>query len=140
MKRRKAREYVLQFLFQSDFRDKRHQKNNLKQFWADKECDPEIKEFATDLINGTLSLLDEIDSEIANAAEHWDIERIASVDKNILRFAVYEILYRKDIPLVVTINESIEIAKKYSTSESAAFINGILDKIAKKVKKQKADR
>jgi len=135
MKRRKAREYVLQFLFQSDFRNKNEISGSLKQFWADKEKDPEVKKFATDVIKGTLSSLDEIDSVINKSAEHWKIQRMAAVDRNILRFAVYELLHRNDIPPAVTINEAIEVAKKYSTTESAAFINGILDKIAKKVKK-----
>jgi len=139
MKRRKAREYALQFLFQSDFGDKDHRKNNLKQFLSDKEKDPEVKKFASEIIDGTLSMLDEIDSVIKKAAENWVLERMAAVDRNILRFAVYELLQRKDIPPAVTINEAIEIAKKYSTLESASFINGILDKIAQKAKpKQKA--
>jgi len=130
---------VLQFLFQSDFGDKDHRKNNLKQFLSDKENDPEVKKFASEIIDGTLSMLDEIDSVIKKAAENWVLERMAAVDRNILRFAVYELLQRKDIPPAVTINEAIEIAKKYSTLESAAFINGILDKIAQKAKpKQKA--
>jgi len=135
MKRRKAREYVLQFLFQSDFGNKGSISAGLKQFWADKEEDTEIKKFAAEIIKGTLSSLDEIDSTINKSAEHWAIQRMAAVDRNILRFAVYELLYRDDIPRAVTINEAIEVAKKYSTTESAAFINGILDKIAKKVKK-----
>lgn len=139
MKRRRAREYALQFLFQSDFGDGKHRKNNLKQFLSEKENDPEVKNFASEIINGTISALDEIDSVIKKTAEHWVLERMAAVDRNILRFAVYELLYCNDIPSAVTINEAIEIAKKYSTSESAAFINGILDKIAKKTKtKQKA--
>ena len=139
MKRRRAREYALQFLFQSDFRDGKHRKNNLKQFLSEKENDPEVKNFASEIINGTISALDEIDSVIKKTAEHWVLERMAAVDRNILRFAVYELLYCNDIPSAVTINEAIEIAKKYSTSESAAFINGILDKIARKTKpKQKA--
>ncbi len=139
MKRRKAREYVLQYLFQCDFRDKNSAKNNLKQFWADKEKDPDVKKFASEIIDGTLSELDRVDAAINNAAEHWVLDRMAAVDRNILRFSAYEILYRKDIPPAVTINEAVEIAKKYSTSESASFINGILDKIARKANKnQKA--
>ena len=130
---------MLQFLFQSDFGDKDHRKNNLKQFLSDKENDPEVKKFASEIIDGTLSMLDEIDSAIKKTAENWVLERMAAVDRNILRFAVYELLQRKDIPPAVTINEAIEIAKKYSTLESASFINGILDKIAQKAKpKQKA--
>jgi len=139
MKRRRAREYALQFLFQSDFRDGNHKKNNLKQFLSEKEKDPEVKKFAKEIIEGTLSMLDEIDSLIKKAAENWVLDRMAAVDRNILRCAVYELIQRKDIPPAVTINEAIEIAKKYSTLESASFINGILDKIAQKAKpKQKA--
>ena len=136
MKRRKAREYVLQFLFQSDFGNKSDTGRSLKQFWADKEKDDEVRKFATEIIKGTLSSLDEIDSVINKSAEHWVLQRMAVVDRNILRFAVYELLYRTDIPPAVTINEAIEIAKKYSTHESASFINGILDKIAKGTKSQ----
>ena len=68
---------------------------------------------------------------VQEAAEHWDLHRMAAVDRNILRFAVYEILYRPDIPSAVTINEALEIAKKYSSLESVPFINGLLDRIAR---------
>ncbi|HUJ90817.1 MAG TPA: transcription antitermination factor NusB, partial [Syntrophorhabdales bacterium] len=68
---------------------------------------------------------------IQEAAEHWDVRRMAAVDRNILRSAVYEILYRNDIPSAVTMNEALEIAKKYSSLESVPFINGLLDKIAR---------
>lgn len=128
MKRRLAREYVLQYLFQLEFRNKNYS-DSVSDFLS-KEKDPEVKKFASDIIKGTISMLDEIDLAIKNIAEHWEIERMAAVDRNILRFAAYELLYRNDIPPAVTINEAIEIAKKYSTSESATFINGILDKIA----------
>ena len=87
MKRRKAREYALQFLFQSDFGDKDHRKNNLKQFLSDKDKDPEVRKFASEIIDGTLSMLDEIDSAIKKAAENWVLERMAAVDRNLLRFA-----------------------------------------------------
>lgn len=130
MKRRLAREYVLQFLFQREFRGKNNSKNDLKQFLSD-EKDDAVKKFVERLVRGTINSLDEIDAVIKSAAEHWMLQRIAAVDRNILRSAVYELLHCADIPPAVTINESIEIAKKYSTLESAAFINGILDKIAK---------
>lgn len=138
MKRRLAREYVLQFLFQNDFAEKNRVKNNLKQFFSDKEKNPEVVQFATKIINGTLEKQDEIDNTIKETAEHWIPDRIAVVDKNILRSAIYELLFCNDIPPAVTINEAIEIAKKYSTAESASFINGILDKIARKTKKYKS--
>lgn len=133
MKRRKAREYALQFLYRIDFINTSEPKSeDLEAFWKDVgEKDPDSKAFAEDIIYGALKNLSEIDSVIQMAAEKWKISRIASIDRNILRLATYELLFRKDIPQAVTINEAIEIAKKYSTSESASFINGILDKIAK---------
>jgi len=133
MKRRKAREYALQFLYRIDFINTASPKSvDLKAFWTDvEEKDADLKAFAEDIISGALKNLYEIDSIIQKAAEKWKISRIASIDRNILRLAAYELLFRKDIPQAVTINEAIEIAKKYSTSESASFINGILDRIAK---------
>ncbi|MCL5062120.1 MAG: transcription antitermination factor NusB [Nitrospirae bacterium] len=143
MKRRKAREYALQFLYRIDFIKVSTGNNNkakglsdikdsLEVFWSDTdEKNPDTKAFAEDIISGTIKNLKEIDPLIQKIAQKWKISRMASIDRNILRFATYELLFRKDIPNAVTINEALEIAKKYSTSESAAFINGILDKIAK---------
>jgi N utilization substance protein B len=143
MKRRKAREYALQFLYRIDFINissgnskgapaSKTLKNNLEIFWSDTdEKNPDTKAFAEDIISGTIKNLKGIDSLIQKVAEKWKMSRMASIDRNILRFAAYELLFRKDIPPAVTINEALEIAKKYSTSESAAFINGILDRIAK---------
>lgn len=132
MKRRKGREHAFQFLFQFDFTQKLPDQRDFDEFFADKEKDPEILLFSQDIVNGTIRNLAEIDAAIQEAAEHWVLHRMAAVDRNILRLAVYELLYRSDIPAAVTINEAIEIAKKYSATESAAFINGILDRIAKK--------
>ena len=106
---------------------------DLDAFWLDvKEEDLDVVSFANALVEGTLGHLKDIDSAITVAAEHWVLERMAAVDRNILREAAYEILYLEDIPPAVTINEALEIAKKYASKESAAFINGILDKIAKR--------
>lgn len=134
MKRRRGREYVLQFLFQFDFTGKRPNEEDFNAFWTDKDEDDEVKGFVRDIFYGTVDNLGQIDEVIKAAAEHWAIDRMAAVDRNILRAATYELLFRKDIPSAVTINEAIEIAKKYSTSESAPFINGILDRIAKGLK------
>lgn len=138
MKRRKAREYVLQFLYEIDFTklssdiSQEELKGKLNLFWKEaKEKDRSIKKFAGDIIKGTLANLEAIDSVIQSATENWRLDRMASIDRNILRFAAYELIYQKDIPPAVTINEAIEIAKTFSTVESAAFINGILDKILK---------
>ena len=135
MKRRKAREYALQILFQVDFKEKKIDSNDLEEFWSDKRESRDVKEFAEEIVRGTLSRLDEIDTMIERVTENWLLKRMAAVDRNILRFAAYEILYRKDIPSAVTINEAIEIAKKFSSTEAAPFINGVLDRLTKEVGK-----
>jgi N utilization substance protein B len=135
MRRRRAREYALQILFQIDFKGREVSGNDFDDFWLDKDETGDVKKFAEEIVRGTIKSLDEIDSWIEKVAENWVLRRMAAVDRNILRFAAYEILYRKDIPSAVTINEAIEIAKKFSSSESAPFINGILDKLAKEVGK-----
>ena len=128
--RRKARELALQALYQIDI-NKETSKEVLKRFWEEKKISPEAKKFTEELVKGTSTRRKDIDSLICKYSEHWKIERINIIDRNILRFAIYELLYLKNIPPVVTINEAIEIAKKYSTSESGKFLNGILDKIKK---------
>ncbi len=80
--------------------------------------------------------INEVDAAIKDAAEHWVLERMAAVDRNILRFATFELLYSPDVPPAVVIDEALEIAKRFSSTESAAFINGILDRIAKTKRKQ----
>ena len=130
MNRRKARDYALQMLFQHDFVGDRSGLEVTDERSADKKANEELKKFAGELVTGTLKHLEEIDRVVQEAAEHWKMERMAAVDRNILRCAVYEIIYRSDIPAAVTINEALEIAKKYSALESVSFINGLLDKIA----------
>jgi N utilization substance protein B len=130
MNRRRAREYTLQMLFQSEFAGK-DRLTFPDDFWVGKEDNEDLKDFTRDLFSGTTEHLGEIDGVIQGAAENWDLRRMAAVDRNILRFAVFEIIYRPDIPSAVTINEALEIAKKYSSQESAPFINGLLDKIAR---------
>ncbi len=138
MKRRKAREYALQFLYGISFIQKsgnidpKEIRDELYIFWTEAEVkDLDIREFAEEIITGTLANLETIDSTIQSAAENWKLDRMSSVDRNILRFAAYELLFDRTIPPAVTINEAIEIAKAFSTLESASFINGILDKILK---------
>jgi N utilization substance protein B len=130
MNRRKARENALQTLYQLDFKGDTPALGSSDQFLMIKEQNPDLKGFSEELVKGTIENLKEIDRVIEKAAEHWKVERMSAVDRNILRFTVYEIIYRDDIPSAVTINEALEIAKKYSTAESAPFINGLLDKIA----------
>lgn len=135
MKRRKAREYALQMLFQLDFTESAYDEKAINEFWSEKNVEADIKEFALNLVQGTLDNLDTIDAKIEMVTENWLLKRMAAVDRNILRFAAYEILFRKDIPSAVTINEALEIAKKYSSSEAASFLNGILDRLAKEAGK-----
>lgn len=152
MKRRKAREHALQFLYRIDFFDGAggktrsytepgELKSELDSFWKEAgDVEQEVKSFAEDIITGTIKNLETIDSVIQRIAEKWTLSRIASIDRNILRLAAYELLFRKDIPAAVTINEALEIAKKYSTAESASFINGLLDRIVREYSAKGPDR
>ena len=89
--------------------------------------------FASELVDGVVAHLAEIDARIAEKSKHWSMARMARVDLNILRLAVFELLYRPDIPKNVTMNEAIEVAKKFGAEDSASFVNGILDEIASSV-------
>jgi len=131
MKRRIARECALQLLFQYDFTCKRPERRDLEEFWSIRNEPDDIKAFSEEIFFGTIDNIEEIDRVISNFAENWRLDRMAAVDRNILRLATYELLYREDIPVKVAINEAIEIAKKYSSQESPSFVNGILDRIAK---------
>ena len=131
MKRRKAREHALQILFQLDIKKEKPSASILKHFWAEYQSDEEVKVFSEEIVKGTFKHLTEINKLIHQCAKNWSLDRMAVVDRNVLRMAVYEILYRMDIPTSVTINEAIEIAKKFGTDESGAFVNGILDSVAR---------
>jgi len=131
MKRRKAREHALQILFQLDVRREKPSAAVLKHFWNEYDVDDEIRAFAEEIVKGAYKHLPKINDLIHQCAKNWSLDRMAVVDRNVLRMAIYEILYRVDIPTSVTINEAIEIAKKFGTDESGAFVNGILDKVAR---------
>ena len=128
--RRKARECALQMLFAADVAGTRGDQL-ARTFWselADGEFEPGAQEFATRLALGALAHLEEVDERIKSRAEHWRISRMALVDRNLLRLAVYEFLH-EPTPRTVTINEALEIARRFSTYEATQFINGILDAI-----------
>lgn len=127
-KRTRARELTLQFLYQLDLRGP-DSLNEAKEFLREEESDKSTRDFALHLIRGTSENLEEIDHLIRDVAQNWNIERMAVIDRNVLRMATYEILHRKDIPPKVSINEAIELGKRYSTQNSGGFINGVLDKI-----------
>ena len=152
-KRREARERAVQFLFQHDLNPPEDLEAALEQFWQSQRAaaiaedkgtahwgqpvempplssdEAAIRLFADPLIRGALEHRDEADAIITKHAKNWELHRIAAVDRNILRLAIYEMLHRDDIPPVVSINEAVDIAKKFSTQDSGKFVNGILDKV-----------
>ena len=152
-KRREARERAVQFLFQHDLNPPERLDGALDQFWESQRAaaiaeekgaanwgekvelppptsdEAAVRLFADPLIRGVLEHRDESDDIIKKHAKNWDLHRIAAVDRNILRLAIFEMLHRDDIPPVVSINEAVDIAKKFSTQDSGKFVNGILDKV-----------
>ena len=152
-KRREARERAIQFLFQHDLNPPEMLDEALEHFWSSQRAaaiaedkgaatwgqkvelpeptgeEVEVRTFADPLIRGALQYRDEADAIIVKHAQNWELHRIAAVDRNILRLAIYEMLHRDDIPPVVSINEAVDIAKKFSTQDSGKFVNGILDKV-----------
>jgi transcription antitermination protein NusB len=153
-KRRVARERAVQFLFQYDLNPSEEFATAWEHFWTSQrisaakpeqdqalwgqplpQLPPETTEesatrvFAETLVKGVLAARDTLDEQIVKHTKNWDIHRMAVVDRNVLRLAIYEMLHRDDIPPIVSINEAVDIAKRYSTEESGKFVNGILDKI-----------
>jgi N utilization substance protein B len=135
-RRRKAREETLRILYRLEF-DNRQSEETLSQYWENKKTNQAIREYSTWLVNGIISHHKKIDTIIQNASEHWRLSRMALIDRNILRMAVFELLYEENIEPAVVINEAIEIAKAYSGNEAAAFVNGVLDAIRKNLGNQK---
>ena len=128
-RRRKARELALQFLYQLDQSGDSDPTPHEAEFWARHPVDESARTFASAMVSGTKANQGQIDHTIAECTEHWDLDRMAVVDRNILRLAVYELGWCADVPPKVVINEAIEIAKKFGTQESSRFINGILDRV-----------
>lgn len=152
-KRREARERAVQFLFQHDLNPPDQLELELTQFWNSQRAaaledekgpakwgettelppptveEAEMRLFAEPLIKGVLEHRAELDEHIKRHCKNWDFHRIAAVDRNIMRLAIYEMLHREDIPPVVSINEAVDIAKRFSTEDSGKFVNGILDRV-----------
>jgi len=152
-KRREARERAVQFLFQHDLNPPENLDRELNEFWDTQRAaaiagekgpatwgqpvelppptaeEVEMRLFAEPLIRGALEHRDAIDEHIKKHAKNWEFHRIAAVDRNIMRLAIYEMLFREHIPPIISINEAVDIAKKYSTQDSGKFVNGILDKV-----------
>lgn len=135
--RRKARECALQMLFAADVA-KAQESALTNNYWnelGEEELDEKTRGFADAIVLGALRQLDTIDDRIRTRAEHWRIERMAIVDRNVLRLAVYEFLFT-DTPHTVIINEALEIARRFSSYEATQFINGILDAIKHDLEKK----
>jgi N utilization substance protein B len=138
--RRKARELALQMLFQSDLGHQSAEQVR-KTFWAERQdIEHEIRGFADDLFGLAKQRAEEIDVVIEKHAEHWRVDRMSAVDRNILRSSVAEFFGYPSTPPAVVINEALEIARKFSAPESVQFINGVLDSVAKDVGKKAVSR
>jgi len=131
-KRTLARECALKILYRIEI-SRESAESSLKDFWskAGGSLDKEAYDFAEMLVRGAYENILSIDGVISKYTDNWNISRMAVIDKNIIRISVYEMLYREDIPPNVSINEAIELAKKYGDVDSGKFVNGILDKIKK---------
>ena len=158
--RHEAREWALQFLFQSEFNRAESLDEGFRLFWQHQDDEPaaapprppdagaadsqdrqraKARRFAEELARGVIAHHAEIDPLIAQHAENWEIDRMGTVDRNAMRIAVFEMLHRDDIPPVVSINEAVELAKAYSSIESGKFVNGILDRIRKELRRPARD-
>ena len=130
--RTKSRECALQMLYQVDIRQA-DAKQVITDFWeAHEQLDSDVKAYANELVEGTLARRPEIDQRITAHADNWNLNRMAVIDRNILRLGAFELLYLDDVPSKVCINEAIELAKRFGDAESGKFINGVLDAIHKK--------
>lgn len=128
--RRKAREHALQILFQIDMtRD--DPGSALELHWKGRDVDPASRAFAEAIVHGAIADAVRIDSLIRSSSENWRIEHMATVDRNVIRVAIYELLHEPSTPSAVVIDEAIEIAKRYGGEESGEFVNGVLDAVRK---------
>ncbi|HLK10131.1 MAG TPA: transcription antitermination factor NusB [Candidatus Binatia bacterium] len=129
--RRAARELAIQALYQLDVAGEEAADADLALFWSHFEQPPAVQRFARELVEGVRAERGRIDRLIADAAEHWRLPRLSRVDLAVLRLATFELLARPDIPASVTLDEAVEIARRFGGDDSAAFVNGVLDHIAR---------
>jgi len=130
-KRTQSREYALKILYQAEL-TRREIHLAAEKFWSEFESiDKHVRSFSDRLTTGVEENRQKIDDKISEHATNWQLKRMAVIDRNVLRIGVFELVYASDIPPKVTINEAVELAKKYGDLESSKFVNGILDKIHK---------
>jgi N utilization substance protein B len=130
--RRKGRELALQVLYQLEMSGETSEAG-LNAFADSFELSPKAREFAWALVHGVRERRAEIDARIAEASDHWRIERLSRIDANVIRIAVHEMTVPPGLPMEIAINEAVEIARKFGTQESAPFVNGVLDAVAKRL-------
>lgn len=136
-RRTKAREFALQVLYRIDIVHDDYVVS-LDDFWVAQEqedIEQELKDFTASLVKGVVENLAALDEKITQYAANWELKRMAVIDRNILRLSGYELMFRNDIPPKVSINEAVELAKKYSGPEASKFVNAILDKIKQELEK-----
>ena len=126
MQRSRAREVALQLLFQRDL-NPGMERADIERFATDRMREPQLIAFCLGLYDGVVANLEVIDARLASVAENWRLPRMAVVDRNVLRLSAYEILHQAETPHAVAINEAIELARRYGSKDSPAFVNGILD-------------
>lgn len=129
-RRHEGRILALQFLFQRDFNTD-DLDEALKEFWASRPVRPRLREFAESLIRGVEQVRPTLDDRLRTYLVNWELSRLAAVDRNILRLALYEMLHRPDIPPLVSLNEAIDLAKEFGDPDSPRFVNGVLDRAVK---------
>lgn len=137
--RRQARERALQALYQLELSGAATPNEALEQAWAASDDegprDEEVSRFALELVQGVREKLTALDELIGKHSHHWRLDRMSRIDRNVLRLGVYELKFRDDIPKKVTLNEAVELGKKFGGEQSSAFINGLLDKLAQELDK-----
>lgn len=130
--RRETREWIIQFLFQLDFNPEPID-IALQDFWEEKTPGKREKTYAEEIIKGVVQRKEELDEKLSQYATRWNSDRMGAVDRTVMRVALFEMLYREDVPPVVSINEAVHFAKDFSSLQSGRFVNGVLDRIRKEI-------
>jgi len=138
--RTSGRQAALQMLFGIDAAADADAEATIRAFWREFEADPEGRSYADSLVRGVAGSLERVDELIRTSSTNWRLERMARVDRNLLRMAAYELLEQKSVPRAVILDEAIELAKLFGSEDSGAFVNGVLDRIAEEVGRIDVDR
>lgn len=137
--RHRGREAALQMLFQLEASGAEPEQV-IALFWKNFEADPDGRDYANAALRGFAEHAAEVDARITKASEHWRLQRMARVDRNVLRLATWELVYKGDVPRAVILDEAVELAKTFGTEDSKAFVNGVLSRVADEVGRADKDR